>query len=96
MKDRESERLDHLDVGTREMLLKQVEKLGEMIQRDRLSAPVVDQIASLAKLLPGLINRQGTDMCDKGDGAQAEQWEVQLNGVTFITCSHNPPHIRLK
>ena len=96
MEKPEVDGLKHMNSMAREKLRGQVRELGDMIQTGLITPEMVERIEGLSKILPGLIQRQGFDMCDQGDGAQALQWDVKIAGVTYTTCGHNPPHVELK
>jgi hypothetical protein len=65
----------------------------ELSVRERGFTPdLLEELRDLLTLLP----RMGTNQCHKGTGAPAPQWETTIQGTTYITCGHNPPHVRLK
>lgn len=96
MDDIEVDGLKNLDEAARRQLERQITDLGKMIQKGPITPQMVERIEGLAKILPNLIQRHGLDMCDKGKGAQAARWEVDIGGITWVTCAHNPPHLTLK
>lgn len=81
------------DPAALEILQSQLERLEGQIKANGMTEAVLRAIGSLSKVLSA---PSYTDMCHRGDDAPAPQWETTLDDVAYITCAHNPPHIRLK
>ena len=76
-----------------ESLESQLSVIETLIKSSGFTLDVLARLSALMRVIPAM----GTDMCNRGEGVgPAPQWESTLEGVTYITCGHNPPHIRIK
>ena len=84
---------DNVEVDAIQLLQKELDAIEAQIRETGLTPELLGQLGSFFRIVP---MSMGTNMCHQGRGAPAPQWEEDLGDITFITCGHNPAHIRIK